>query len=62
MFTSITQPSKKQVIFFPQAKLNFFHRFSAAINDSVLRFFPARQVSEVILNESSKSTENALVE
>jgi hypothetical protein len=25
-------------------------------------FFPARQVSEIILNESSKYTENALIE
>jgi hypothetical protein len=30
--------------------------------DSVFRFFPARQVPEVILNESSKNTENALIE
>jgi hypothetical protein len=34
-----------------------FHRFLAANYDSVLSFFPARQVSETILNESSKSTE-----
>jgi hypothetical protein len=27
---SITHPNKKQAIFFPQAKLNFFHRFSAS--------------------------------
>jgi hypothetical protein len=52
------------------ANLNqlFFHRFSAANYDSVLSFFLARQVSEMdgspqwILNESSKSTENALIE
>jgi hypothetical protein len=59
----ITQPNKKQGIFFLQAKLNFiFHRFSAANYDSVPSFFPARQASEIILNESSKSTENALIE
>jgi hypothetical protein len=57
----IQQPNKKQVIFFPQNKLNFFHRFSAVNYDSRLSFFPARQVSEIILNESSKSTENALL-
>jgi hypothetical protein len=49
-------------MFFPQAELNFIHRFSAANYDSVLSFFPARQVSEIILNASSKSTENALTE
>jgi protein-arginine kinase activator protein McsA len=37
-----------------------FHGFSAANNDSAVTFFPARQVSEIVLNESSKSTENAL--
>jgi hypothetical protein len=42
--------------------LNFFHRFSAAKYDSVLSFFPARQVSEIILNESSIITENSLIE
>jgi ADP-heptose:LPS heptosyltransferase len=60
--TEITQPNKKQVFFFPEAKLNFFHRLSAANYDSVLSFFLARQVLDVILNESSKSTENALIE
>jgi hypothetical protein len=30
--------------------------------NSVLDFFPARQVSEKIFNESSKNTENALIE
>jgi hypothetical protein len=39
---------------------NLFHRFSAADYDSVFSFFPARQGSEIFLNESSKSTENAL--
>jgi hypothetical protein len=39
----------------------FFHRFSAADYDSVVSFFPARQGSEIVLNESSKSTENALI-
>jgi hypothetical protein len=36
--------------------------FSAVNYDIVLSFFPARQVSEIILNESSKSTKNALIE
>jgi hypothetical protein len=38
----------------------FFHSFSATYYDTVLSFFPARQVSELILNEPSKST--ALIE
>jgi hypothetical protein len=29
---------------------------------TVFGFFPARQVSEIILNESSKNTENYLIE
>jgi hypothetical protein len=62
MYIRLHQPNKKQVIFFPQANFNFFHRFLAANYDSVLSFIPARQVSEIILNESSKSTENALIE
>jgi hypothetical protein len=47
---------------FPPAKLDFFHRDSAAYYDSVLSFFPARQVSEIILNESTESTDYALIE
>jgi hypothetical protein len=39
----------------------FFDGFSAAYYDSALTFFPARQVSEIVLNESSKGTENALI-
>jgi hypothetical protein len=46
---------------FRKLNLTFFHRFSAAYYDYVLSFFPARQVSEIVLNESSKSTENALI-
>jgi hypothetical protein len=53
----ITQPNKKHVIFFPQAKLNLL-----LITSPYLVFFPARQVSEMNLNESSKNTENALIE
>jgi hypothetical protein len=34
----------------------------AADNDCVLSFFQAHQVSEIILNESYKNTEHALVE
>jgi hypothetical protein len=30
--------------------------------ETVIRFFPARQVPEINLNESSKNTENALIE
>jgi hypothetical protein len=42
---------------------NFFHKLSAADYHSVISFSPARQGSEiVVLNESSKSTENALIE
>jgi hypothetical protein len=37
--------------FFRELYLTFFHRFSAAYYDFVLSFFPARQVSEIILNE-----------
>jgi hypothetical protein len=48
--------------FFRELNTTFFHGFSAVNYDSVLSFFPARQVSEIILNESSKSTENALIE
>jgi hypothetical protein len=33
-----------------------------AESKSVFRFFPARQVPEIPLNESSKNTENALIE
>jgi hypothetical protein len=43
----ITQPNKKQVFIFPQAKLNFFHRFSAVNYNSVPSFFPGRQVLEI---------------
>jgi hypothetical protein len=48
--------------FFREVISTFFHKFSATNYDSVLSFFPARQVFEIILNESSKSTENALTE
>jgi hypothetical protein len=54
-----SQHNKNQVIFLPQ---NFRFQFQPAYYDSVLSFFPARQASEIILNESSKSTENALIE
>jgi hypothetical protein len=32
-----------------------FHKFSAAYYDFILSFIPARQDSEIILNETSKS-------
>jgi hypothetical protein len=40
---------------FPRAKLNYFY-------DCVLGFFPARQVSGIIINESLKNTEHTLIE
>jgi hypothetical protein len=47
-------------LFFRELNSTLFHRFLTAHYDSVLSFFPARQVSEIIPNESSKSTKNAL--
>jgi hypothetical protein len=41
----VTQPNKKQVILFPQAKLNFFHRFSAANTIPYLVFSQVRFLS-----------------
>jgi hypothetical protein len=38
----------------------FLLNFGALQSESVFRFFPARQVSEIILNEYSRNTENAL--
>jgi hypothetical protein len=49
-------------LFFPRTNFIFFHRLVAANYDSVLSFFSACKVSETIFNESSKSTENALIE
>jgi hypothetical protein len=40
----------------------FFRELVLSFPFSVLSFFPTRQVSEIVLNESSKSTENALIE
>jgi hypothetical protein len=57
-----SQPNKKQVIFFPQAKINFSRRFLAANYDSVFNFFPARQVSEIILNDHSFRAFSVLLE
>jgi hypothetical protein len=48
--------------FFRKLNSTCFHRFSAANYESILSFFPARQVSEIILDESSKSSENSLIE
>jgi hypothetical protein len=39
-----------------------FLLYYGALTESVFRFFSARQVSEIILNESSKNTQNALIE
>jgi hypothetical protein len=55
-------PTKKRSFSFRKLNSTFFHKFSAANYDSVLSFFPARQVFEIIFNESSKSIENALIE
>jgi hypothetical protein len=51
-----------QHYFFRGAKLRHFYRFLAANYESLLSFFPVRQVSEKIFNESLKSTENAQIE
>jgi hypothetical protein len=53
-------PTKYMSFFF--RKLTFFHGFLGAYYDSVQSFFSARQVSEIILNESFKSTKNAQIE
>jgi hypothetical protein len=58
----IAKDHTTQHYFFRELNSTFFQRFSAANYDYVLSFFPARQVSEIILHESSKSTENALIE
>jgi hypothetical protein len=55
-------PTKNRSFSFRKLNSTFFHRFSAACYDSVLSFFSARQGSEIILNISSKNTENALIE
>jgi hypothetical protein len=49
-----------QHYFFRELNSTLFHRFLTGYYDSALSFFPARQVSETILNESSKNTKNAL--
>jgi hypothetical protein len=51
-----------QHYFFRELNSTIFHRFLVAYYDCVISFFPARQVSEKIFNESSKSTENVLTE
>jgi hypothetical protein len=50
-----------QHYFFRELNSTIFHRFSAANYDSVLSLFLACQDCEIVLNESSKTTENALV-
>jgi hypothetical protein len=40
----------------------FLFKFWWSESESFFRFFPARQVLEIILDESSKNTENALIE
>jgi hypothetical protein len=47
----ITQPNTRQLIFFPLAKLYFFHRFYTVCYDSVLCFFPAQQISELVFSQ-----------
>jgi hypothetical protein len=58
----ITQPNKNRSFSFRNLNSTFFHRFLTVNYDPVLGFFSARQVSEIVHNESSKSTENALIE
>jgi hypothetical protein len=60
--TKLHSPTKNRSFSFRKLNSTFFHRFSAANYDSVLSLFPARQVAEIILNESSKRTKNALIE
>jgi hypothetical protein len=43
-------------LFFPRVKLIYFYIFLVANYDPVFSFFLTRQVSEKILNESSKNT------
>jgi hypothetical protein len=43
-----------------EIELNILYRFGPADYESDLRFSLACQVPEIILNESSKNTENAL--
>jgi hypothetical protein len=39
-----------------------FEKINNTESESVFIFFPAHQVPEIILNECSKNTENALIE
>jgi hypothetical protein len=48
--------------FFRELNSTIIQRFLAADFDFVLSFFQALQVSEKIFNESSKSTENAVIQ
>jgi hypothetical protein len=48
--------------FFRELNSTIFNWIWAADYDCVLGFFPACQVSEIILNESPKNTENAVFE
>jgi hypothetical protein len=58
-FDLIINFKKKQA---PITQPNTFRKLNSTIFNGicVLAFFPARQVSEIILNEYSKNTENAL--
>jgi hypothetical protein len=58
--TVYQNPTKYRSFFFH--KLTFFHRFLGAYYDSAQSFFSARQVFEIILNESFKITKNAQIE
>jgi hypothetical protein len=51
-----------QHYFFRELNSTIFHRFLAVNYNSALSFFPARQVSEKIFDESSKSTKNAPID
>jgi hypothetical protein len=61
-FANVNYSTQHNSMFYFSFESNQIYRFWAADFESVFRFFPARQVSEIILNESSKNTENALIE
>jgi hypothetical protein len=59
VLSSTTRPTCP-TLFFRELNLTTFNLIWAADYFCLLGFFPARQVSEKILKESSKNTENAL--
>jgi hypothetical protein len=61
-FLRLHSPTKNRSFSFRKLGSTFFHTLLAANYDFVLSFFSERQISEIVFNESSKSTENALIE